>query len=94
MAGSAWGGVGGYCGGDLVTSSKTDVAWVAWLLSVGGSFAFLEGYALTHREDTLSRFTWKTSKAWPPLGVIYGMLVGGLAVHFFWTGNPYLIDPE
>lgn len=71
-----------------------DKIWTAWLISVLGSFAALEGNALKRHEDTLSRFTWRTAKAWPPLGVVYGIVVGGLAVHLFWTGNPYLIDHE
>lgn len=68
-------------------SSKTDALWTVWVLGVAGSFAAIEGYAIKHHEDTLSRLTWKTAKAWPPLGVIYGMIFGGLAVHFFWTNE-------
>jgi hypothetical protein len=73
-------------------SSKTDKVWAGWLAAVAGSFVLLEGLAIAHNEDTLSRATWKAAQAWPPLGVIYGVLFGGLAVHFFWTneglGNP------
>jgi hypothetical protein len=61
--------------------------WPVWLTAVAGSFAVLEGRAIHAGEDTLSRATWKTTKAWPPLAVVYGMLFGGLAVHFFWTNE-------
>lgn len=71
----------------LMVSSSSDKVWTAWILSTIGSFAVLEGYALKHNEDTLSRWTWKGARAWPPLGVVYGIVFGGLAVHFFWTGG-------
>lgn len=61
-----------------------DKVWVAWLLAMAGSFALLEGNAIHKGEDTLSTFTWKTAKAWPPLGVSYGLGVGFLAAHLFW----------
>lgn len=64
-----------------------DWIWTAWLAAVVGSFGALEGRAIVKRHDTLSRFTWKTSKAWPPMAVVYGMIFGGLAVHFFWTNE-------
>ncbi len=79
-------------------SSKTDKVWVGWLAGAIGSFAALERYAIKHKEDTLSRCTWKAAQAWSPLAVIYGMIFGGLAIHFFWTPStssgphPLLLD--
>jgi hypothetical protein len=61
--------------------------WLAWLLLIAGSFAVLERYALLKNKVTLSRFIWNTSKAWPPLPWLVGVVVGFLADHFFWPGQ-------
>jgi hypothetical protein len=64
------------------------VIWSGWLLSLIGSFAFLEGYAL-YRADgiTLSRFVWIVSEDWPPFIYVCGLVVGFLAAHFFWPNQ-------
>ena len=61
--------------------------WSAWLLLIMISFGVLEGLAF-HGGITLSRFTWDLSQAWPEIPVIYGMIFGGLAVHFWWHWSP------
>lgn len=61
--------------------------WAAWILVIVASFAALEGYALWSGHWTLSRSTWVLAKEWPPLAVVYGIIFGGLAVHFFWVNQ-------
>lgn len=63
------------------------MVWVGWLIFFAASFAGFEAYALKYDKPTLSRTVWNASKAWPPLGVVFGIFMGGLAVHFFWPGQ-------
>lgn len=67
--------------------------WILWLAAFAVSFAILERYAFNHptRENTLSRFIWTVGQKWPVSLVLYGMLVGGLAVHFYWNWCPALM---
>lgn len=69
--------------------------WIIWILVVVISFAILECYAFNHpaRENTLSRFIWSVGQKWPLSLVIYGMLFGGLAVHFYWNWAPNCMPP-
>jgi hypothetical protein len=65
--------------------------WVIWFAGVWISFAVLEGYAFKHpdREWTLSRAVSTLGKRWPLSIWFMGVLMGGLAVHFFWPyANP------
>ena len=62
--------------------------WPAWLLFLVASFAVFEGIALAYKGLTLSMFTWHLSEEWPPLIWLCGVLVGGLAVHFWWHWSP------
>jgi len=62
--------------------------WTAWLLAVMLSFGIIEGLAIHTHATTLSRYTWEIYEAWPLIGVVYGMLFGGLAVHFWWHWSP------
>ncbi len=67
-----------------------DLIWL-WLgLAVLGVviFAVAETYAIKTRRATLSLSIWRLYQAWPLSGVIFGMIVGGLAVHFFWHWCP------
>jgi hypothetical protein len=66
------------------------LVWLAWLIAIAASFAVFEGYALRNNKLTLSRFTWNASKAWPLLPFVMGLVVGGLATHFFWHWCPEL----
>lgn len=61
--------------------------WLLWFIAIVVTFALFEGYALTHNKKTLSRVIWDLTKGWPPLPFIFGLVVGGLAVHFFWIGQ-------
>ncbi len=60
--------------------------WIAWWLLIFASFAVLEGWALNTNRMTLSRWVWTTSKAFPLLPFIVGLVVGILAGHFWWGG--------
>lgn len=71
-----------------MTSKTTWKAiWTAWLLAIVISFAALEALSWT-TGTTLSRYTWELSVAWPVFPAIYGMVFGGLAVHFWWHWYP------
>ena len=75
--------------------------WVIWgfcmVLIVAGSFTFLEARAFKHPEqmNTLSRSMWTLGQKWPLSlvlwGLTWGMLVGGLSVHFYWNWCPALM---
>lgn len=60
--------------------------WAAWLLLIVVSFSVMEGYSLYDNTATLSRFVWTVTYYFPLLPWIVGVLVGGLAVHFWWGG--------
>ena len=72
-----------------------NIPWIIWLFVAATSFAVLERYAFNHptRENTLSRFIWSCGQKWPLTLVVYGMLFGGLAVHFFWNWCPAIMPP-
>ena len=61
--------------------------WTLWLLAWIASFAVFEGFAIRTHRTTLSAFVWALSKGWPPLPFVCGLVAGGLAVHFWWTGQ-------
>ena len=58
-----------------------------WLIAVGFLLAY-EGYALATGKRTLSRMMYDASKAWPLLPYVWGVVTGGLAVHFWWNWCP------
>lgn len=62
------------------------LTWTIWLLIIAVSFALLEGRALKNGTPTLSRWTWRVSKAFPAFPFVVGLLVGFLACHFWWGG--------
>lgn len=64
------------------------IVWTIWLVVIVISFAAFEGYALKTDRTTLSRYTWDLSKAWPPFPALFGMIFGGLIVHFWWHWCP------
>jgi hypothetical protein len=66
----------------------TGWSWVVWLGLFIALFAVNEGYAIAKGKLTLSAGTWNVFKAWPPIAVLFGMVFGGLAVHFFWHWCP------
>ena len=67
--------------------------WIIWLLVIVISFTVLEAYALKYPQSqfTLSRFVWSIGQKWPLSLVLWGMLIGGLSVHFFWNWCPALM---
>jgi hypothetical protein len=66
--------------------------WTVWWVTILVSFACLETYALKHTENgpTLSRFMWTLGSKFPLTIYFAGMLMGGLAVHFWWNWCPAL----
>lgn len=62
------------------------IIWPVWLLIVAVSFAALEAWQYTSG-ITLSQWVWKATAIWPPLPALFGLLAGGLIVHFFWTST-------
>jgi len=71
------------------------IAWAYWLGGIVLSFAVFESFAIiTRRIPTLSRTTVRLCQVYPllacVLGLLAGLLVGGLAVHFFgWTPDKW-----
>lgn len=69
--------------------------WIIWLLAIIVSFTVLERYSFKHpqRSNSLSRFVWSVGQKWPLSIALWGMLFGGLLVHFFWNWCPALMQP-
>lgn len=63
------------------------IFWTIWFLGVAATFAIGETWAIRTKRPTLSRYMAMLATEWPLLMVVYGMLFGGLAVHFFWRWN-------
>jgi hypothetical protein len=61
--------------------------WAGWLIAIAATFACAEAFGLWRQgvPGTLSFFMTNLGKEWPPILVVYGMLFGGLAVHFWWA---------
>ncbi len=68
----------------------SDLPWVILGVSILAYFTFFEGYAFRHpdRLHTLSRTIYYLGQKWPLSIFLWGLLVGGLAVHFFWHFCP------
>lgn len=70
------------------------IFWTFWLVAIviiiAASFGVAEAYAIRNNKPTLSAYIWWLSKAWPPFpfvaGLFTGLLIGGLAMHFWWGG--------
>lgn len=60
--------------------------WIIWGLLIIITFWCLEAFAFKHpdREWTLSKSVAYLGQRWPLSIFIQGLVVGGLAVHFFW----------
>lgn len=69
--------------------------WIIWWLAIFLSFALLERYAFKHpdRTNTLSRFMWNLGQKFPLTLFLVGVVIGGLAVHFWWNWCPALMAP-
>lgn len=57
--------------------------WAAWLVGIALTFAGLEAWGW-ESGTTFSSFMWNTTQAWPLWEFLWGLLIGGLAVHFWW----------
>ena len=62
--------------------------WLLWIAAIVLTFAGLEAYAILSGKPTLSEVAAAAGAAWPPLLVVYGIVFGGLAVHFWWHTSP------
>jgi hypothetical protein len=66
--------------------------WFVGLVFMLGWFGYWETMAFVHPEqyDTLSHTVSDIGAHWPFSLVLFGMLAGGLLVHFFWAwaANP------
>ena len=63
------------------------MASLAWLLAVIVLLGY-EAFALKTGRRTLSRQMWIWTQAWPLMPFLWGLVTGGLAVHFFWHWCP------
>ena len=61
--------------------------WIFFLIFIVLAFVFGEAYALANNRQTLSRFVWDLSKAWPPFSWVIGIFTGFVASHFWWGGS-------
>lgn len=69
--------------------TKMKLVWAAWLLvPVLIAFGIFETCALVNDLPTLSRTVYDAHQALPLIGPVWGMLVGGLTVHFFAPWDP------
>lgn len=62
--------------------------WTGWIVLIIASFFGFEITAIVTNGTTLSHFTWNVTAEFPLLPWLGGVLAGGLAVHFWWSGNP------
>ena len=71
---------------------KNEWLWIYWpaalLFTALVLFAVPEYIALSHGGPTFSLFMWTMAERFPLWTFLWGMLVGGLAVHFLWHWNP------
>jgi hypothetical protein len=61
--------------------------WGAFFIIVIAAALTLETYCLVTNRQTMSRFVWNLSKAWPPLPLIVGLSFGFLFSHLWWGGS-------
>jgi uncharacterized integral membrane protein len=70
------------------------ITWTLFLVAFVLVFGVFEARALRHPENsdrvTLSRYIWTLGQKWPLTLVLWGLIVGGLSVHFFWNWCPAL----
>lgn len=69
-----------------------NLPWIIGLVAAITFFVVFEARAFRHpdRQNTLSRWIYNLGSTWPLSIFIMGMIVGGLAVHFFWHWCPAL----
>lgn len=71
-----------------MTMSWLEWYWAAWLAGIALTFAIPEGIALWRGGMTFSSFMWTMTQAWGDWPFVWGVLIGGLAVHFWWHWMP------
>jgi hypothetical protein len=73
-------------------SIQADWPWIVLLLIILVWFSIFEARAWNHlgERHTASRFIAQLGKSWPLSIWLWGLLMGGLAVHFFW---PWCSNP-
>lgn len=64
------------------------IIWTTWIICIILSFSYIEKYALNTHKETLSMYVWMLTQSWPPIEFILGIIIGGLAVHFWWHWMP------
>ena len=57
--------------------------WALWVIGCFVVFTAMESFALITGRATLSKTVWQTEARFPILSFFSGMVVGGLAIHFF-----------
>ena len=60
--------------------------WAIFIAVIFAAFLALELYDRANGKPTLSRTIWNLQARFPLYSFIAGMVIGGMAVHFF-TGN-------
>jgi hypothetical protein len=67
-----------------------DLPWVIGAACMLVFFTFFESYAFNHptRVNSLSRSMFNLGSKFPLSIMFFGMLVGGLGVHFYWHWCP------
>jgi hypothetical protein len=63
------------------------MAALAWVLAIALLLGY-EWFALATGRKTLSRQMTDWSQGWPLVPWLVGVVMGGLAVHFFWHWCP------
>ena len=61
-----------------------------WSIFIAGIFlvwAAAEAVAVHTGRQTLSAYVWSITVAFPLLPFLFGALIGGLGVHFWWFGE-------
>lgn len=59
------------------------ITWAVYLILVLAVFGYFENRAIQNGTPTLSRTVWRTEARYPILSFAVGMVIGGLAIHFF-----------
>ena len=71
---------------------KKNLPWIVGIFGAISYFAYFEARAFNHPENqnTLSHFIASIGATWPFSLVLFGMFIGGLSVHFWWSweANP------
>lgn len=58
------------------------------MAGIAATFAGPEAFALLNGGTTFSAFMADTQSRWPLWELVWGLLIGGLGVHFWWHWQP------